>query len=526
MTSPHSIELSLPQSGGSTVTGTEEGRAFFQQRLGIFGLCMFSLTGGTWLVSALAFLAVGGEYHPFSASGLMHVTPGLLGAALWLATRTGRRSGTALHVLDVTGTMLIIAIMIAGGGVSPDPVFAIFIALLCFTTGVLTRAIVVPSTARRTFWIAMVNTAIIVAIAVFRSSAAGQAVGAAVMTLCWASVGVAMGTVASHTIFGLRREVQKTKILGQYTLETKIGEGGMGQVWRASHSLLRRPTAIKLLPPERMGERAIQRFEREVRLTASLTDPHTVAIYDYGRTRDGIFYYAMELLQGTDLERLVTEHGAQPPERVVHILAQVCTALAEAHDHGLVHRDIKPANVLLSPRHREHEFVKVVDFGLVKTIEAERGQDGVTGLNTITGTPLYMAPEAIQSPEVVDARTDLYAVGAVAWFLLMARPPFEGRSIVEICSHHLHTPPPRPSDPKHATPPDLEAIVLACLEKDPARRPEDARALRERLLASSVAGKWTAERAIAWWSESVPSQQVSASSARTIALDAESRRTN
>jgi serine/threonine-protein kinase len=523
MTSPHSVERSLPESGGSTVTGTEEGRAFFQARLSTFGFCMLLLAGGTWLVSALAFLAVGGEYHPFSPSGIMHVTPGLLGGALWLSTRSGRRSGAVLHVFDVTGSLLIIAIMIAGGGVSPNPIFAVFIALLCFITGVLTRAIVVPSTARRTFWIAIVNTAVVVAIAVFRSSSPAQAIGGAVMALCWSSVGVAMGTVASHTIFGLRREVQKAKVLGQYTLEAKIGEGGMGQVWRASHTLLRRPTAIKLLPPGRMGERAIQRFEREVQLTASLTDPHTVAIYDYGRTRDGIFYYAMELLEGTDLERLVTEHGAQPPERVVHILVQVCTALAEAHDRGLVHRDVKPANILLSPRHLEHEFVKVVDFGLVKTIEAQSSDDGVTGLNTITGTPLYMAPEAIQAPETVDARTDLYAVGVVAWFLLMGRPLFEGRTIVEVCSHHLHTPPPRPSTRESATPPDLEAIVLACLEKDPAKRPPDARALRERLRASSVAGKWTAERAMAWWSERAPSRRVSASPPRTIELDAAAR---
>jgi eukaryotic-like serine/threonine-protein kinase len=325
--------------------------------------------------------------------------------------------------------------------------------------------------------------------------------------------------VASHTIFGLRREVQQAKVLGQYTLESKIGEGGMGQVWRASHALLRRPTAIKLLPPGRMGEKAIQRFEREVQLTARLSDPHTVAIYDYGRTREGIFYYAMELLSGIDLERLVEEHGPQPAGRVVHVLSQVLSALAEAHDLGLVHRDIKPANILLSPRQGDHEFVKVLDFGLVKTIETEREQVGLTAVNTITGTPLYMSPEAIQAPESVDARTDLYALGAVAWFLLVGRPPFEGRTIVEVCGHQLHTPPLRPSVALgQPVPRDLEDIVLSCLEKRAEDRPQSARALRKQLLACSATAEWTADAAIQWWSKREPSQEPPSPTAATIAL--------
>jgi serine/threonine-protein kinase len=521
MVPSRSVELSLPlpQTGGGTVTGTEEGRAFFQARLATFGLCMLSLAGGTWVVSLLSYVLIGGDYSPFSPSGFGHLTPGLLGGMLWLVTRRGKLSGNSLHVLDIAGTLLIISIMVVGGGFSPDPLVALFVMVLCFNIGMLTRAIVVPSTARRTLWIGLVCTVLVLVISVIKNPSLKAALVIAINALCWCSVGLAIGTVASHTIFGLRREVQQAKVLGQYTLEAKIGEGGMGQVWRASHALLRRPTAIKLLPPDRMGEKAIQRFEREVQLTARLTDPHTVAIYDYGRTREGIFYYAMELLSGIDLERLVAEHGPQPAGRVAHVLSQVCSALAEAHDLGLVHRDIKPANILLSPRHGEHEFVKVLDFGLVKTIETEHEQAGLTAVNTITGTPLYMSPEAIQAPETVDARTDLYALGAVAWFLLVGRPPFEGRTIVEVCGHQLHTPALRPSVAlDKPVPRDLEDVVLACMEKRPEDRPQDARALRKQLLASSAMGQWTADGANQWWSQRVPSQEPPSPTAATIAL--------
>jgi serine/threonine protein kinase len=204
----------------------------------------------------------------------------------------------------------------------------------------------------------------------------------------------------------------------------------------------------------------------------------------------------------------------------VHVLSQVASALAEAHDLGLVHRDIKPANVLLSPRRGDHEFVKVLDFGLVKTIEADREQAGLTAVNTITGTPLYMSPEAIQTPEAVDGRTDLYALGAVAWFLLVGRPPFEGRTIVEVCGHQLHTPPLKPSLALgKPIPGDLEAIVLSCLEKRAEARPPDARALRKQLLACSAAAQWTAEQAGQWWGERKPSEQPAVSTATTIALE-------
>jgi serine/threonine-protein kinase len=296
-------------------------------------------------------------------------------------------------------------------------------------------------------------------------------------------------------IYGLRREVRHARRLGQYTLEEKLGEGGMGVVYRARHALLRRPTAVKLLKGDRLGEASLLRFEREVQLTASLSHPNTVSIYDFGHTPEGTFYYAMEYLEGLSLEQLVSHDGAQPPGRVVHVLRQVLAALGEAHGVGLVHRDVKPANVILCERGGLSDVAKVVDFGLVKDLDAA---DGLSRDGLLVGTPHYLAPEAIRSQDA-DARADLYSVGAVAYFLLTGKHVFEGRTIVEICGHHLHTAPEPPSQRLgQPVPPDLERWVLSCLEKDPARRPRTADEAAE-ALDSCGAEPWTREHARSWW---------------------------
>ncbi|MET0410574.1 MAG: serine/threonine-protein kinase [Polyangiaceae bacterium] len=519
----------LGGSGGTTVTATEEGRAFFQARLAVFGLCLFVLAGGSWALLTLASLFGSGgasdAYRPFSFSGTLHLCNGLLAGLLWIGTRSGRRPGRVLHAFDIATSLGLIAIWSLAQWALPRS-SGPYIALLSFATGFLARAIVVPSTAERTLLIGALGSVMLIVSTLWHGTERGVLAGA-VATGSWATSAVVIGTFASHTIFGLRRQVQQARVLGQYTLETKLGEGGMGSVWRASHALLRRPTAVKLLPAARMGEAAIQRFEREVQLTARLTHPNTVAIYDYGRTRDGVFYYAMELLEGTDIERLVQEHGAQPPERVVHVLTQICGALAEAHDLGLVHRDVKPANVLLSPRRHEHELAKIVDFGLVKRVDTSPEHANLTGSNTITGTPLYMSPEAIQTPDAVDARSDLYALGALAWFMLVGKPPFEGSSIVEICGQHLLSPARRPGAALgQPIASDLEDLVLACLEKRAGDRPPDARTLRRMLEGSSVAGLWTPERAAAWWQSHAPvpvAEKTPSTGPRTIALDVSQR---
>jgi serine/threonine-protein kinase len=309
----------------------------------------------------------------------------------------------------------------------------------------------------------------------------------------------------SHTLYGLRKAVSEIRRLGQYTLESKLGEGGMGVVYRASHAMLRRPTAIKLLLPERSGKDALTRFEREVQRTAMLTHPNTVTVFDYGRTTDGVFYYAMELLEGASLDEIVEVDGPQPAERVIHLLEQAAASLAEAHDAHLIHRDVKPGNILVVDRAGISDLVKVLDFGLVKDVGYEaRGEAttdaALTKADAITGTPLYLAPETVTAPETVDARTDLYALGAVGYWLLTGTHVFGGSSILEVCAHHLHTPPEPPSKRLGAAvPADLEAVLLACLAKRPEDRPASAHVLRERLRACAAAGQWTNARAAQWW---------------------------
>ena len=301
----------------------------------------------------------------------------------------------------------------------------------------------------------------------------------------------------------LRREAQKAEIeaqqLGQYTLERKLGAGGMGVVYKGHHSMLRRPTAIKMLDVDKVDDASIARFEREVQITCQLNHPNTVAIYDYGRTPEGLFYYAMEYLDGLNLQSLVEKYGPQPEGRVIHILSQICGSLFEAHSLGLVHRDIKPANIMLNHRGGESDVVKVLDFGLVKALDEEK-QAGATAANSLTGTPLYMAPEAIQSPHSVDARSDLYAVGAVGYFLLTGKPVFDATSIVELCRQHVATVPVAPSQrlgqPVSA---ELEHALLACLEKSRNKRPATARDLAQLLARCPAAGSWSLDEAEAWW---------------------------
>jgi serine/threonine-protein kinase len=263
--------------------------------------------------------------------------------------------------------------------------------------------------------------------------------------------------------------------------------------------MMRRPTAIKLLRPDKAVEANLKRFEREVQLTARLTHPHTITLFDYGRTPDGVFYYAMELLDGASLDKVVAVGGPLGPARVVHVLYEVAGALAEAHDVGLIHRDIKPANIILCRQGGLYDFPKVVDFGLVKDLEPG-GDAALTRADVIAGTPLYIAPEAITSPESVSPQSDLYSLGAVGYFALTGQHVFDGRTLVEVCSHHLHTKPEPPSKRLGGpAPADLEALLLDCLEKDPLRRPTGARELRRRLEACVAFGCWTEDDARAWW---------------------------
>ena len=290
----------------------------------------------------------------------------------------------------------------------------------------------------------------------------------------------------------------KLKQLGQYTLEEKIGEGGMGVVYRARHALMRRDTAVKLLLPDRADAAAIQRFEREVCLTCQLTHPNTIQVYDYGRTPDGIFYYAMELLAGLNLHDLVARFGPQPEGRVIQILTQVCESLAEAHARGLVHRDIKPSNIFLCDRGGVLDWVKVLDFGLVREFRGR--SDGGNEEQEFAGTPSFMPPEAIKNSAATDPRSDLYAVGAIGYFLLTGKSAFEDEDILKPEQPSAApVPPSRRTTNKISA--ELDQAVLRCLERGPERRPQSALELRNLLLASPRAANFTPEARAAWWAE-------------------------
>lgn len=307
--------------------------------------------------------------------------------------------------------------------------------------------------------------------------------------------------------------------LGQYTMEEKLGSGGMGTVYRARHAMLRRPTAVKLLDVDKMSEAATARFEREVQLTSALTHPNTVAVFDFGRTPDGILYYAMEFLDGMNLDQLVSRFGPLTEARTIFILQQVCGSLAEAHAAGLVHRDVKPANVLLTHRGGLYDFVKVVDFGLARALESSDGAN-ITSPNAVMGTPLYLSPESINQPDSVDARSDVYAVGAVGYFLLTGTPVFTGTTIMEICMKHTREAPQPPSarrgQPISAA---LEALILRCLAKSPADRPRSASELLRELNRCKVEGEWTSENAAEWWAAYTKRQSPAAEPARIAELD-------
>jgi len=312
--------------------------------------------------------------------------------------------------------------------------------------------------------------------------------------------------LASRLQTAARKAALKAKQLGQYALDDKIGEGAFGAVYRAHHALMRRPVAVKLLQTDKLNPNNTARFEREVQMTGQLTHPNTIALYDYGRTPEGIFYYAMEYLDGLTLDRLVKQYGAQPEGRVIAILRQMCGSLAEAHAIGLVHRDIKPANVFLTHRGGVPDFVKVLDFGLAK-VRLEENQVELTAASVTLGTPLYMSPEAVERPAEVDARSDLYSVGALGYFLVTGEVLFNCFTLGEVLMHQVKDLPPRPSE-RLGKPvaPDLEEVLMRCLAKDPAARPASARDLDDALAGCRNAADWTRQQADEWWRQYAAAQ--------------------
>jgi serine/threonine protein kinase len=314
-------------------------------------------------------------------------------------------------------------------------------------------------------------------------------------TLAISAVGC--GALAISALVLLAASRRPKPRAGQYALSEKLGEGGMGIVYKGNHPLLERPVAIKLLPSEHASRENIQRFQREVQRTSRLTHPNTISVYDFGRTRQGLFFYAMEYVDGLDLQSLVERYGALDPARVAHILSQLAGALSEAHRAGLLHRDVKPANVMVCERGGMLDVVKVLDFGLSQALDGQGA--GAGDSQGLVGTPLYLSPEALTAPESLDARSDLYALGAVGYFLLTGAPPFCGKNVLEVCEQHLHGAPARPSQ-RIATPipRELEALVMSCLSKSPGQRPASASWLQAAL--APLAAGWSQAHAERWWS--------------------------
>jgi serine/threonine-protein kinase len=326
-----------------------------------------------------------------------------------------------------------------------------------------------------------------------------------------------LAVVPAVIIRRLGRQVQSARDLGSYRLDGLIGAGGMGEVYRATHRMLARPAAIKLMRPEMLERRsperariAVERFRREAEAAARLRSPHTIELYDFGISDAGVCYYVMELLDGVDLDRLVEQFGPVPAERAIYLLRQACDSLAEAHAHGLMHRDIKPSNIHTCRMGLTVDFVKVLDFGLVKPqpgLESDAPKLTATGANT-PGTPAFMAPESVFGDPVPDLRADIYALGCVGYWLVTGALVFEAVSAHRMLMHHVETPPEPPS--RRATvevPSELDAIILACLAKRPEERPGNARELADRLAACPQREPWTAERAHAWWEEHLPPRE-------------------
>ncbi len=504
MAPPPSLRTSLnPIARALTALQTEdtaEARAFLQKRLALFLKLISALSGGFFALGLAITVGVFPGHldkHLSHPATIAHVSSTMAMFAMWLYVGSAPRSGRALDVVDALGLTVLgvsFAFMMTGTheGEQPEQV-----ALQAVGWTLVARAALVPSHAVRTAALGVAATTPLIVMTYLIVD--DDPVMRAIYASFWTTTAIVTTTVISRIIYGLQRQVRQAMKVGQYTLVESIGAGGMGVVYRADHALLRRPTAIKLLAPERAGVTDVARFEREVQVTSRLTHPNTVAIYDFGRTPDGVFYYAMEYLEGLSLEHLVKAGGPLPPARAIHLVTQICGALHEAHESGVVHRDVKPANVIVTTRGCVHDVAKVLDFGLVKL--AGQGAADLSGANVITGTPLYMAPEAIVDPNSIDARADIYAVGATLFYLLTGSTVFTGRTLIEICSKHLHETPVAPSERVGRALPDaLDALVLRCLAKSPEDRPQTVADLADALAAIEIE-PWTPSMAKAWWDE-------------------------
>ncbi|NVB84438.1 MAG: serine/threonine protein kinase [Kofleriaceae bacterium] len=481
----------------------EESRAFLQSRLTVLSKLMFwsfvVLLGGMVALYRQYPSIEPGDNDSIYAIGAAGV---LVLAIIWRGFLVRRQLRLeALIAIDLFYATATGSIFGAASYLAWELRSSAFANLLWSCFMVFLRCIVVPSTGFRTAIAGALTFVPILVAAVGLALTTTQELpplayvsSAAIIS----SVVVLLATIGSRILYGLRKQVSAAMRLGQYTIDRKIGEGGNGTVYRAHHAMLRRPTAIKLIQPDKAGAENVDRFEREVQHMSQLTHWNNVAVYDYGRSPEGYFYYAMEYLDGIDLENLVVDFGPQPADRVVEILVQVCSALSEAHRRGIIHRDIKPANILLCERGDVPDVAKVVDYGLAKVVDSRVGDTS----RSILGTPAYISPEAVTDPTTMSPAADLYALGAVGYFLLTGRRVFEAKTNVDLCVQHVTATPKPPSTvTTRKIPPALEEAILRCLAKKPADRPESAAVLATLLRAAATGTGWSEDDARRWWAD-------------------------
>jgi len=479
-----------------------------QRRLSVFALVLTVSSIVAFVIGPPLWNALG-----WNDVGLVHSAQALfivVSLGMFLLARFGRQrkvildAGLAYFLLLCFVGSLGQASVILGTG---DRVIVLTLAHIL----IVAYPLIVPTPPGRTLVVALVAaTSVPLSFLVLDVMGRAAIPGVAYIgPFMFALFSAALAVVGSRVIYGLGRAVVEARELGSYRLEERLGAGGMGEVWMARHRMLARPAAVKLIRQEAFGANdpgvVLARFEREAQVTASLRSPHTIGLYDFGVSDDGTFYYVMELLDGFDTQTLVERFGVMPAERVVHLLRQLCDSLGEAHAVGLVHRDIKPSNVYVCRYGREADFVKVLDFGLVKSSSHGDADLSIAAGNVVAGTPGFMAPEQILGNGPIDARTDIYGVGCLAYWLLTGQPVFEGSTLMETLMKHVHEPAIAPSKVSEMEIPEsLDAIVLACLEKEPGRRPSDIDQVLRMLEECPLPVSWTADRSSRWWSVHAP----------------------
>jgi len=496
----HSLGLAPAKRGGSLPVDLLQD---ISRRLRFTCVTLTMASGGRMLVDHLT--STEAQVATFVVLTLLSL------AVYWLA-RPGRLSSARLLDLGTVYEVLVaFAISLAAvpygwniesQGVTRWSAVAVWVLLF---------PIIVPNTPRRVLAAAVAAAAsepLVALLLIAAGSLPALNLGTFVQLTWPNAVAVVLAVFVSRVVYNLGEELSEARSLGSYHLVSLLGRGGMGEVWKATHRLLARPAAIKLIQREHIGDATpaqaqeiFRRFEREAQATAALCSPHTIQLYDFGLARDGTFYYVMELLDGVDLDTLVRRYDVQPPERVIHILGQACQSLHEAHHRGLVHRDIKPANIFLCRYGTEVDFVKVLDFGLVKEHRVGTGADArQIASGGLSGTPAFMAPEALSGDGMVDGRSDIYGLGCVAYWLLTGELVFERASIVALIAAHVQQRPvPVAERAPNPVPESLARIVMSCLAKNPADRPQSARALSDALLALDLEPRWTEARATEWW---------------------------